>query len=169
MNKGLEVIEAKWLFNLTPEQIQVIVHPQSIIHSVVEFEDGSLKAQMGLPDMQLPIQYALGYPNRLKSSQPKFNFLEHDNLTFESPDSKTFRNLALAYEAIHQGGNIPCIMNAANEVVVQAFLEDKISFLGMTDVIERCMQKVDFIEKPNIEDFEQTDSKTRSIAQEMLN
>jgi 1-deoxy-D-xylulose-5-phosphate reductoisomerase len=147
MNKGLEVIEAKWLFNLKVEQIDVIVHPQSIVHSLVQFEDGSIKAQLGLPDMKLPIQYALGFPKRLKSDFPRFDFINYPNLTFEKPDLETFRNLGLAFEALKKGGNMPCILNAANEVAVDAFLKDKIGFLEMSDIIEFCMQRINFIEK----------------------
>jgi 1-deoxy-D-xylulose-5-phosphate reductoisomerase len=168
MNKGLEVIEAKWLFNLKPEQIDVIVHPQSIIHSIVQFEDGSMKAQMGLPDMKLPIQFALGYPNRLKSDFPRFNFLNYPQLTFEQPDSQTFRNLALAFEAMKMGGNMPCILNAANEIAVDAFLKDKVSFLGMSDVIEQTMQRVAFIKKPNYNDYVATDVETRLFASQLI-
>lgn len=168
MNKGLEVIEAKWLFSLRPEQIDVIVHPQSIIHSIVQFADGSMKAQMGLPDMKLPIQYALAYPQRLPSAFPRFNFLDHPSLTFEQPDTKTFRNLALAYEAMSKGGNMPCIMNAANEVVVAAFLRDEIGFMQMPDVIEECMQKQSFVQKPTYEDYVKTDEATRTMAAELL-
>jgi 1-deoxy-D-xylulose-5-phosphate reductoisomerase len=168
MNKGLEVIEAKWLFGLKPEQIDVIVHPQSIIHSIVQFIDGSMKAQMGLPDMKLPIQYALAYPFRLKASFPRFDFLNYPALTFEKPDTKTFRNLAIAYEAMRIGGNMPCIINAANEVVVESFLKDKIGFLEMSNVIEACMQKVSFVKTPNIEDYMATDNETRAIAYEMI-
>ena len=157
MNKGLEVIEAKWLFQLRFDQIDVIVHPQSIIHSIVQFRDGSMKAQMGLPDMKLPIQYALAYPNRLPSDYPRFNFLNYPSLTFEQPDYKTFRNLNLAFEAMKQGGNMPCILNAANEIAVAGFLKDEIGFLAMSDLIENCMQKVDFIEKPNYEQYVATD------------
>ena len=169
MTKGLEVIEAKWLFNLKPEQIDVIVHPQSIIHSLVQFEDGSMKAQMGLPDMKLPIQFALGYPNRLRSDFPRFNFINYPQLTFEQPDSQTFRNLALAFEAMKMGGNMPCILNAANEIAVDAFLKDKVSFLGMSDVIEQSMQRVAFIKKPNYNDYVATDAETRVLALEMIN
>lgn len=169
MNKGLEVIEAKWLFNLKPEQIDVIVHPQSIVHSIVQFEDGSMKAQMGLPDMKLPIQFALGYPNRLKSDFPRFNFLNYPQLTFEQPDSQTFRNLALAFEAMKMGGNMPCILNAANEIAVDAFLKDKVSFLGMSDIIEQSMQRVTFIKKPNYNDYVATDAETRLLALELIN
>lgn len=168
MNKGLEVIEAKWLFNLAPEQIDVIVHPQSIVHSIVQFEDGSMKAQMGLPDMKLPIQYALAYPQRLKSSFPRFNFMNYPNLTFEQPDMKTFRNLALAFEAMNKKGNMACILNAANEVAVAGFLNTKIGFLQMSDLIETCMTKIAYIEDPTYEDYVQTDTETRLIANELL-
>jgi len=142
MNKGLEMIEAKWLFGLNPDQIDVIVHPQSIIHSIVQFEDGSMKAQMGLPDMKLPIQYALGYPKRLKSAFKRFDFFNYPALTFEKIDTETFRNLALATAALHKGGNMPCIINAANEVAVTAFLKDRVGFLEMSDVIEDCMERI---------------------------
>jgi 1-deoxy-D-xylulose-5-phosphate reductoisomerase len=169
MNKGLEVIEAKWLFGLKNEQIDVIVHPQSIIHSIVQFEDGSMKAQMGLPDMKLPIQFALGYPNRLKSDFPRFNFLNYPQLTFEQADTETFRNLALAFEALNQGGNKPCILNAANEIAVDAFLKDRIGFLEMSDIIEQSMQRVSFIKKPNYDDYVATDAETRVLALEMIN
>ena len=145
MNKGLEVIEAKWLFGLKENQIEVIVHPQSILHSIVQFEDGSMKAQMGLPDMKLPIQYALGFPHRIPSSFPRFDFADYAQLTFEAPDTETFRNLSLAYKAMQKGGNMPCILNAANEVVVDAFLKDKVGFLEMPDVIESCMEKSTFV------------------------
>ena len=168
MNKGLEVIEAKWLFNLKPEQIDVIVHPQSIIHSIVQFTDGSMKAQMGLPDMKLPIQYALGYPERMKSDFPRFSFFNYPQLTFEQADTKTFRNLALAFEAMNIGGNAPCVLNAANEVAVDAFLHDKIGFLQMSDVVEKCIQKIKFIAKPTYEDYVATDMETRRIATEMI-
>lgn len=168
MNKGLEVIEAKWLFGLKPEQIDVVVHPQSIIHSIVQFNDGSMKAQMGLPDMKLPIQYALAYPYRLHSAFPRFNFLDYPSLTFEQPDTKTFRNLALAYESMHKGGNMACIMNAANEVVVSAFLQDRIGFLQMPDIIEECMQKLQYVEKPSYDDYVMTDQATRIMAGELL-
>jgi 1-deoxy-D-xylulose-5-phosphate reductoisomerase len=164
MNKGLEVIEAKWLFNLKVEQIDVIVHPQSIVHSLVQFEDGSIKAQLGLPDMKLPIQYALGFPKRLKSDFPRFDFINYPNLTFEKPDLETFRNLGLAFEALKKGGNMPCILNAANEVAVDAFLKDKVGFLEMSDIIEFCMQTVNFIEKPTVEDYIETDKSTREAA-----
>ena len=168
MNKGLEVIEAKWLFNLKQEQIEVIVHPQSIIHSIVQFEDGSMKAQMGLPDMKLPIQFAMTYPERIKTNFPRFDFLNYPALTFEQADTKTFRNLALAFEALKQGGNMPCILNAANEVAVEKFLKDEISFLGMSDVVEACMQKVSFVKKPTYEDYVFTDEETRKIAFEHI-
>lgn len=168
MNKGLEVIEAKWLFGLKTEQIDVIVHPQSIVHSLVQFEDGSMKAQLGLPDMKLPIQYALAYPTRMKADFPRFDFLNYPNLSFEKADTKTFRNLALAYDALKQGGNMPCIINAANEVMVDAFLKDKVTFLGMSDVIENCMAKVNFIAKPSYEDYVLSDSETRRLATSMI-
>lgn len=169
MNKGLEVIEAKWLFDLTPDQIDVIVHPQSIIHSIVQFEDSSMKAQMGLPDMKVPIQFALTYPHRVKSDFPRFNFLDYPSLTFEQPDAKTFRNLALAFYSLDKGGNLPCILNAANEIAVASFLKDQVSFLGMSDMIEACMEKVSFIETPSYEDYVETDKETRRIAQEIIN
>lgn len=168
MNKGLEVIEAKWLFNLKPEQIDVIVHPQSIIHSIVQFEDGSMKAQMGLPDMKLPIQYAMGYPNRLKSDYPRFNFLNYPQLTFEQPDKTTFRNLALAYEAMEKGGNMPCILNAANEVTVAAFLQDKIKFLQIQEFNEIAMQKAHFVEHPSLDQYLETDKATRALIHDLI-
>jgi len=168
MNKGLEVIEAKWLFGLKAEQIDVIVHPQSIVHSIVQFIDGSMKAQMGLPDMKLPIQYALAFPYRLPANFPRFNFLNYPSLTFEQPDTETFRNLAIAFEAMRIGGNMPCIINAANEVVVESFLKDKIGFLAMSDVIEACMQKASFVKKPDIDDYVATDKETRALAYEMI-
>ena len=168
MNKGLEVIEAKWLFNLQASQIEVIVHPQSIVHSLVQFEDGSLKAQMGLPDMKLPIQFALGYPNRLKSNFPRFNFIDYPTLTFEQADTKTFRNLALAYNALAQGGNMPCIINAANEVAVAEFLNDKVGFLEISDILETCMAKVPLIKNPSYEDYVQTDLATRRLAASLV-
>lgn len=164
MNKGLEVIEAKWLFGLESEQIEVIVHPQSIIHSIVQFEDGSMKAQMGLPDMRVPIQFAIAYPNRLKSNFPRFDFAQYPALSFEKPDLETFRNLGFAFEALKQKGNMACIVNAANEIAVEAFLKDKISFLGMSDLIETSMQKVSFIKNPSLEDYIQTDKETRKFA-----
>lgn len=168
MNKGLEVIEAKWLFNLKPEQIDVIVHPQSIVHSIVQFTDGSMKAQMGLPDMKLPIQYAFTYPNRIKSNFPRFDFLNYPQLTFEKPDVSTFRNLGMAFEAMNAGGNMPCILNAANEVAVQAFLEDKIGFLEMSDLIGNCMQKVQFIKAPSYEQYVECDREARRTALELV-
>ena len=168
MNKGFEVIEAKWLFGLQPKQIEVVVHPQSVIHSMVEFEDGAVKAQLGVPDMRLPIQYAFSYPNRVRSSFDRLDFLKCNSLTFEAPDTQRFRNLALAYEALNQGGNMPCIVNAANEVVVAAFLKDQISFLGMSEVIEKSMQRVPFIQTPTYEDYVSTDAETRRIAAEMV-
>ena len=167
MNKGFEMIEAKWLFGVEPEQIQVLVHPQSIIHSMIQFQDMSIKAQLGLPDMRLPIQYALGYPERLKSNFETLSFKQFNNLTFEEPDTTKFRNLAFAFEAIKQGGNMPCILNAANEVVVAAFLQEKIGFLEMSDVIEKTMQSVTFVASPTYEDFVQTDKIARTIAIEL--
>ena len=168
MNKGLEVIEAKWLFDLRPDQIDVIVHPQSIIHSLVQFEDGSMKAQLGLPDMKLPIQYAMGFPKRLKNNFTRFNFLDYPQLTFEAPDKKTFRNLALAFKALDQGGNMPCILNAANEVAVAAFLNDKVGFLQMSDVIEECMNTAQFIAKPQLEDYVSNDTEARAITNRII-
>ncbi len=168
MNKGLEVIEAKWLFGLKAEQIDVIVHPQSIVHSIVQFVDGSMKAQMGLPDMKLPIQYALAFPYRLPASFPRFDFINYPSLTFEKPDTKTFRNLAIAFEAMRVGGNMPCIINAANEVVVESFLKDKIGFLEMSDVIEACMQKASFVKTPTIDDYVASDKEVRALAYEMI-
>jgi 1-deoxy-D-xylulose-5-phosphate reductoisomerase len=164
MNKGLEVIEAKWLFDVTSKQIEVIIHPQSIIHSLVQFEDGSMKAQMGLPDMKLPIQYALAYPNRIASNFPRFDFTKYPSLTFEPPDTETFRNLALAFYALEKGGNMPCILNAANEIAVAKFLEEKITFLQITEIIEHCLAKVNFTEKPTLEDLLATDQMTRELA-----
>lgn len=164
MNKGLEVIEAKWLFNLRPEQVEVVVHHQSIIHSIVQFEDGSMKAQMGLPDMRVPIQFALSYPHRLKSDFPRFNFANYKNLTFEEPDLKTFRNLQLAYEAMERGGNAPCILNAANEIAVEAFLKDKVTFLDMPDIIEQTMDEVRHIKNPMLADYEESDAAARAFA-----
>jgi 1-deoxy-D-xylulose-5-phosphate reductoisomerase len=164
MNKGLEVIEAKWLFNLKASQIEVIVHPQSIVHSLVQFQDGSMKAQMGLPDMKLPIQYALAFPERIQSDFPRFNFLNYPNLTFEQPDMATFQNLNLAYEAMNKGGNMPCVLNAANEVAVDAFLKEKIGFLEMSDLINDTMQKAVFNPKPDLENYIQTDALARENA-----
>ena len=168
MNKGLEVIEAKWLFNLEVDQIDVIVHPQSIVHSIVQFTDGSMKAQMGVPDMKLPIQYAIHYPHRLKNKFKRFNFLEYPNFSFLQADRKTFRNLDLAYQAITRGGNMPCILNAANEIVVEAFLQDKIGFLQMSDAIEKCMEEIGFIEKPQLTDYLETDKHSRILAAELV-
>ncbi len=168
MNKGLEVIEAKWLFNLNASQIDVIVHPQSIIHSLVQFEDGSMKAQMGLPDMKLPIQYALNYPLRLKSNFPRFNFMDYPSLTFEKPDLDTFRNLAIAYEALEKGGNAACIINAANEIAVDAFLRDKIGFLDISDVIVESLAKITFVGNPSFADYVETNEETRRFASEMI-
>lgn len=168
MNKGLEVIEAKWLFNLEVDQIDVIVHPQSIVHSLVQFTDGSIKAQMGVPDMKLPIQYALNYPDRLKNNFKRFNFLEYPNFSFLKADMETFRNLDLAFASLRKGGNMPCILNAANEVVVEAFLNDKIGFLQMSEVIEQCMEEVAFIEKPQLNDYLETDKHSRILAGELV-
>ena len=168
MNKGLEVIEASWLFSLKPEQIEVIIHPQSIIHSMVQFEDGSIKAQMGLPDMRLPIQYALAYPVRLPSSFDRFDFYKYPEFTFEQPDLRVFRNLTLAYEALRIGGNSPCILNAANEVVVEAFLRKKISFLQMPDIIEHCLRKIGTNRGGTLEDFIETDKETRIMAESLI-
>lgn len=168
MNKGFEVIEAKWLFGVRPDQIEVVVHPQSVIHSMVQFEDGAVKAQLGMPDMRLPIQYAFSYPERVKSSFERLDFARITDLTFEQPNTKRFRNLALAYEALHQAGNMPCIVNAANEVVVAAFLKDKISFLGMSDVIEQTMSKVAYLKEPTYEDYVATDAEARRVASSLL-
>src|SRR5688572_23656267 len=168
MNKGLEMIEAKWLFNLKPEQIQVVIHPQSIIHSMVQFEDGSIKAQMGLPDMKLPIQYALGFPKRLPSSFPRYDFKKINTLTFEEPDLRTFRNLVLAIEALNKGGNLPSVLNAANEIAVYAFLRNRINFLDMTDVIEKTMQKVPYIESPTLEEYFVSDGEARTFAADLI-
>ena len=168
MNKGLEVIEAKWLFDLQFDQIDVVVHQQSIIHSAVQFEDGSIKAQLGLPDMKLPIQYALGYPKRLKNTFERFDFMKFKNLTFEKPDVKVFKNLELAFRAIKKGGNMPCILNAANEVAVSAFLNNKIGFLNMSDLIVSCMEKINFVANPTIEDYVYTDNETRVLANKLF-
>jgi 1-deoxy-D-xylulose-5-phosphate reductoisomerase len=168
MNKGLEVIEAKWLFNVDVDQIEVIVHPQSIVHSLVQFRDSSIKAQMGLPDMKLPIQYALSYPSRLKSDFKRFNFVNYPELTFEKPDLETFRNLALAFAALRTGGNMPCIINAANEIAVAGFLNHELSFLGMSAVIEQCMQQIAFVERPVLDDYLNTDKETRIFAQNLI-
>ncbi|PSL30036.1 1-deoxy-D-xylulose-5-phosphate reductoisomerase [Chitinophaga ginsengisoli] len=169
MNKGLEMIEARWLFNLPPDKIEVVIHPQSIIHSMVEFIDGSVKAQMGVPDMKLPIQLALGFPERLANDFPKFSFKNNPTLTFEQPDTKTFRNLAIAIEAMHKGGNAACVMNAANEEVVNAFLKNRIGFLQMTEVIEEILVKVPFIEKPTLHDYYESDQAAREYANSMIN
>jgi 1-deoxy-D-xylulose-5-phosphate reductoisomerase len=168
MNKGLEVIEAKWLFGVSAEQIEVVVHPQSIIHSLVQFTDGSIKAQMGLPDMKLPIQYAFTYPDRLKTNFPRFDFSQYPQLTFEKPDLERFRNLALAYYALERGGNMSCILNAVNEIVVDVFLREKIGFLQMSDIIENVMMKADFIKNPTLEDYIETDKMTRKLAKIFL-
>lgn len=168
MNKGLEMIEAKWLFNLTTDQIDVVVHPQSIIHSIVQFEDSSMKAQMGLPDMRLPIQYALAYPLRPKTDFPRFDFMNYPNLTFETVDKKVFRNLELAIYAMNKGGNMPCILNAANEIAVAAFLKQKISFTQMPTLIEECMNKVAFILKPSYDDYVQSNEEARKVAEQII-
>lgn len=165
MNKGLEVIEAKWLFNLNVEQIDVIVHPQSIIHSIVQFRDGSMKAQMGLPDMKLPIQYAFSYPDRYATEFPRFNFLDYPSLTFEKPDLETFTNLKLAYQALEMGGSVPCVLNAANEVAVEAFLNDKISFAAIARINEATIEKTEFIKSPSVEDYIEIDKIARKTAQ----
>lgn len=168
MNKGLEMIEAKWLFNLQPDQVQVVVHPQSIIHSMIMFEDGSIKAQMGLPDMKLPIQYALGFPRRLPSNFPRYDFRKPNTLNFEEPDTRTFRNLILATEALHKGGNLPCVLNAANEIAVFAFLRNRIGFLDMTDLVERTMQELPFIERPTLEEYFESDGEARNFAASLI-
>ncbi len=168
MNKGFEVIEAKWLFGMKPEQIDVVVHPQSIIHSMVQFTDGSIKAQMGVPDMRLPIQYALAFPERIAANFGRVDFNICQNLSFEEPDIKTFRNLVLAYEAMNKGGNTPCVLNAANEIAVDAFLHEKCSFTAMSDLIESTMAKIDFIACPTIDDYIETDKMSRMIAREQL-
>ncbi len=168
MNKGLEMIEAKWLFNLEPEQIQVMIHPQSIIHSMVQFEDGSIKAQMGLPDMKLPIQYAMAFPQRIANNFPRYDFKKPNTLTFEEPDIKTFRNLALAMDALNRGGNMPCVLNAANEIAVYAFLRNRIGFLDMTEVVEQTMQKIPFIQKPTLEEYFDSDGEARSFAASLI-
>ncbi len=168
MNKGLEVIEAKWLFNLRNDQIDVIVHPQSIVHSLVQFEDGSMKAQMGLPDMKLPIQYALTYPYRLKTDFERFNFINYPNLTFEKPDLETFTNLRLAYEVMEIGGNAPCVLNAANEVGVAAFLKDEIKFLQIAEVNKKTIEGVDFINHPTLDELYETDRQARIFAEKII-
>jgi 1-deoxy-D-xylulose-5-phosphate reductoisomerase len=168
MNKGLEVIEARWLFGLKPEQIEVIIHPQSIIHSLVQFEDGSIKAQLGIPDMKLPIQYALGFPKRLRSDAERFSFADYPQLTFQAPDLEIFPNLSLAYRALEKGGNMPCVLNAANEVAVSAFLGGKLGFFGMPGIIERTLESVSFIASPDLDDYVETDSEARKIAESYL-
>ncbi|WP_268035999.1 1-deoxy-D-xylulose-5-phosphate reductoisomerase [Algoriphagus sp. PAP.12] len=168
MNKGLEVIEAKWLFGLKTEQIDVVVHPQSIIHSLVQFEDGSLKAQLGLPDMRIPIQFALSYPHRLKSDFERFDFINYPNLTFEQPDLKTFRNLQLAFDALAKGGNAPCVLNAANEIAVDAFLKEEVGFLEMSDLIGETLEQASFISHPSLEDYVQSDSQAREITEKLI-
>lgn len=168
MNKGLEMIEAKWLFGLTNEQIEVVIHPQSIIHSLVQFTDGSLKAQLGLPDMKLPIQYAMAFPKRVANDFPRFGFKDYSKLTFEQPDVKTFRNLQLAMDAMHKGGNAPCVLNAANEIVVEAFINNKVGFLQMSDLIEQAILNVNFIENPSLEELVETDKETRIYTQKEL-
>ena len=168
MNKGFEMIEAKWLFGVTPEQIQILVHPQSVIHSMVQFEDGAVMAQMGIPDMKLPISYAFSYPKRLPSKMPRLDFMHYASLTFEEPDMKRFRNLGFAFESVRKGGNMPCILNAANEIVVAAFLNDKIGFLQMSDVIEQVMLKASFVAVPTYDDYVATDNEARRIALELV-
>lgn len=168
MNKGLEMIEAKWLFNLQPEQIQIVVHPQSVIHSMVQFMDGSIKAQMGLPDMKLPIQYAMAFPKRIANDFPRLDFKKLSSLTFEEPDYRTFRNLGLAIEALKTGGNLPCVMNAANEIAVYAFLRNRIGFMDMTDIIEKTMEKVSFLKQPTLEEYFESDGEARHYAADMI-
>ncbi|NBH89131.1 1-deoxy-D-xylulose-5-phosphate reductoisomerase [Parabacteroides distasonis] len=168
MNKGFEMIEAKWLFDVTPDQVQVMVHPQSVIHSMVQFEDGAVIAQLGIPDMKLPIAYAFSFPTRMRSMAPRLDFNQYSTLTFEEPDMERFRNLAFAFEAARQGGNMPCILNAANEMVVAAFLQDRIGFLQMSDVIERTMRKASFIANPSYEDYVATDTEARRLAAELF-
>ena len=169
MNKGLEMIEAKWLFNLRPDQIEVVIHPQSIIHSMVQFEDGSIKAQMGLPDMKLPLQYAMAFPGRIKNDFSRLNFRKYPALNFEEPDVKTFRNLSLAMEALNKAGNMPCILNAANEIAVWAFLRNRIGFLDMTAMVEKTMENVAFIEKPTLEEYFESDAEARNFAASLIN
>ena len=168
MNKGFEAIEAKWLFDLKPEQIDIIVHPQSIIHSIVQFTDGSMKAQMGLPDMKLPIQYAFTYPNRIKTEYPRFNFFDYPELTFEKPNTEKFKTIEIAYEAMHKGGNIPCAVNAANEIVVDAFLKDKIKFTEISEIIEKTVNKINFANRSDIDTYLNTDKEARIIAKELI-
>ncbi len=169
MNKGLEMIEAKWLFNLGPQQIETVIHPQSIIHSMVQFEDGSIKAQMGLPDMKLPIQYALGFPSRIKNDYPRFNFRKYPTLNFEEPDIKTFRNLGLAIDALNAGGNKACVLNAANEIAVWAFLKNRIGFLDITAVVEKTLERIEFIEKPGLDEYFESDGEARNFAASVIN
>jgi 1-deoxy-D-xylulose-5-phosphate reductoisomerase len=169
MNKGLEMIEAKWLFNLEPEQIEVVIHPQSIIHSMVQFKDNSIKAQMGLPDMKLPIQYAMAYPNRIENNFPRFNFAKSSTLTFDPPDIKTFRNLTLAMAAMNKGGNLPCVMNAANEIAVYGFMENRLGFLDMTEVIEKTMEKIPFIPQPTLDQYFESDADAREFSASLIN
>jgi 1-deoxy-D-xylulose-5-phosphate reductoisomerase len=168
MNKGLEMIEAKWLFNLQPDQVRVVIHPQSIIHSMIQFEDGSIKSQMGLPDMKLPIQYAMSFPRRLPNNFPRYDFRKPATLSFEEPDTKTFRNLTLATEALNKGGNLPCVLNAANEIAVFAFLRNRIGFLDMTDLVERTMQQVPYIEHPTLEEYFDSDGEARNFAASLI-
>ena len=168
MNKGLEMIEAKWLFNLAPEQIEVVIHPQSIIHSMVQFTDGSVKAQMGLPDMKLPIQYAFGFPGRIANDYPRLNFKKYPSLTFEEPDYKTFRNLGLSIDALQAGGNKPCVLNAANEVAVWAFLNNRIGFLDITAVVEKTLEKITFIQQPTLEQYFESDGEARNFAASLM-
>jgi 1-deoxy-D-xylulose-5-phosphate reductoisomerase len=168
MNKGLEVIEARWLFGVRADQIEVVVHPQSIIHSLVEFRDGSIKAQLGMPDMRLPIQFAMTYPQRLQTNFPRFDFSKYPSLTFEKVDNETFRNLALSFKALNMAGNMPCVLNAANEVAVAEFLTDKIGFLDMPGVVERCMEKMSFIRNPVLEDYIESDKETRAFAKSLI-
>jgi 1-deoxy-D-xylulose-5-phosphate reductoisomerase len=169
MNKGLEMIEAKWLFNLEPAQIEVVIHPQSIIHSMVQFKDNSIKAQMGLPDMKLPIQYAMAYPNRIVNDFPRFNFMKSATLTFDPPDIKTFRNLALAMAAMNKGGNLPCVMNAANEIAVYGFMKNRLGFLDMTEVIEKTMEKISFIQNPTLTQYYESDAEAREYSASLIN
>ena len=168
MNKGLEVIEAYWLFGIKPAQIEVIIHPQSIIHSLVQFKDGAIKAQLGLPDMKLPILYALSYPHRFETDFPRFSFIDYPELTFGKPDIEKFRNLALAYDALEKGGNMTCILNAANEIAVAAFLKDRIGFLEIPDVIRKSMLKMDFVENPGLDDLLLTDKETRRFTESLI-
>ena len=168
MNKGLEMIEARWLFNLQPDQIQVVIHPQSIIHSMVQFEDGSIKAQMGLPDMKLPIQYAMAFPQRIPNKFPRYDFRRPGTLTFEEPDTRTFRNLVLATDALFKGGNVPCVLNAANEIAVFAFLRNRIGFLDITEMVERTVDKIPFIEKPTLEEYFESDAEARNFAASLI-